>query len=527
MCWLDVLARRVGSSEESRREDRNGVAGSLPVMTTSGPRHQTGILVVILTCQLMIVLDSTVVNIALPHIQTAMHMSAANLSWILNAYVLTFGGFLLLGARAGDLWGRKRLFQVGTAVFTLSSVAAGLSNSAALLLSARAVQGIGGALAAPSALALLTITFPEGRERIRALAYYTAVSIGGSALGMVVGGMIVAWTSWRWIFFVNLPIGIILMLLAQYVLPETPVHPGTLDLAGALTSTTGMSASVFGLVRAATDGWGDALTDGSFVAGILMLALFVVAERRARTPITPLRLFADRNRSTSYVVRFLLVGGSFGQFFFLSQFFQDVLRYSAIKTGLCFVPITSCLFAASQFSARVLTGRVSGKTQMLVGLVGSATGLFLLSHLTIHSSYTSLLLALILFGTGNGLAFVPLTNLTLTGVSHEDAGAASGLVNATQQVGGALGLALLVTVFGAASHTKARSLAGPTGAHLTAQMRFAIPFVAGAQRAFLVASGLVLASLISVLTLKMPRPSDSTLSEAEHAEAEAAGAGLA
>jgi EmrB/QacA subfamily drug resistance transporter len=499
-------------------------------MQRTGHRHLTGILLVILVCQLMIVLDSTVVNIALPRIQTAMHIAPANLSWVLNAYVLTFGGFLLLGARAGDLWGRKRLFMFGTTLFTLSSVVAGVSNSSALLLVSRAVQGLGGALAAPSALALLTISFPEGRERIRALAYYTAVSIGGSALGMVVGGMIVAWTSWRWIFFINLPIGIILVILAWYVLPETPPHVGSLDLdlAGALTSTIGMSAIVFGLVRAATDGWGDALTDGSFVAGAVLLTLFVAAERRATTPITPLRLFSDRNRSTSYVVRFLLVGGSFGQFFFLSQFLQEVPRYSAITTGLCFVPITTCLFVSSQFSARVLTGRVSTKVQMVVGLISSATGLFLLSHLTIHSTYPSLLVALVLFGTGNGLAFVPLTNLTLTGVTHEDAGAASGLVNATQQVGGALGLGLLVTVFGAASHAKAHSLAtGSPGSALSAHMRFAIPFVAGAQRAFLVAAGLVVASLISVLTLKVPRQSPSTLSPIEHAEAEAAGAGLA
>ena len=479
----------------------------------------------ILTCQLMIVLDSTVVNIALPHIEATLHIAPANLSWILNAYVLTFGGFLLLGARAGDLWGRKRLFLAGTAIFTLSSIAAGLSDSSALLLVSRAVQGLGGALAAPSALALLTVTFPEGRERIRALSYYTAVSIGGSALGMVVGGMIVAWTSWRWIFFINLPIGAGLLVLAGYVLPETPAHSGSLDLAGALTSTFGMSAIVFGLVRAATDGWGDELTDASFVAGAALLTLFVVAERRATTPITPLRLFADRNRSTSYVVRFLLVGGSFGQFFFLSQFLQEVPRYSAIKTGLCFVPITTCLFVASQFSARVLSGRVSSKAQMVVGLLCSATGLFLLSHLTTHSTYSSLVYALVIFGTGNGLAFVPLTNMTLTGVTHEDAGAASGLVNATQQLGGALGLALLVTVFGAVSHARMHDLAGRSS--LSTQQRFAIPFVAGAQKAFLVASGLVLVSLMSVLTMKLPHEAHPSLSEVEQAEAEAAGAGLA
>lgn len=497
-------------------------------MSSAGLRRPTGILVVILTCQLMIVLDATVVNIALPHIQTALHILPVNLSWILNAYVLTFGGFLLLGARAGDLRGRKRLFMVGIAIFTVSSIAAGISDSSGLLLTARAVQGLGGALAAPSALALLTVTFPEGRDRIRALAYYTAVSIGGSALGMVVGGMIVAWTSWRWIFFINLPIGVVLIVLAGYLLPETPRRHGSLDLPGALSSTIGMSAIVFGLVRAASDGWGDDITVATLAAGVALLVVFVLAERRATTPITPLRLFTDRNRTISYVVRFLLVGGSFGQFFFLSQFLQEITRYSAIQTGLCFVPVTACLFVASQFSARVLSGRVSSKAQMLAGLLCSTTGLFLLSRLTVHSTYSSLLGALILFGTGNGIAFVPLTNMTLTGVSHEDAGAASGLVNAAQQLGGALGLALLVTVFGAASHAKAASLARqPAGRVVSAQARFALPFVAGVQTAFLVASGLVLASLILVLTVRMPAGPEPTFSRAELAEAEAAGAGLA
>jgi EmrB/QacA subfamily drug resistance transporter len=480
-------------------------------------RHQAGILAVILVTQLMVVLDGTVVNIALPKIQTALHMVPAELSWVLNAYALTFGGFLLLGARAGDLRGRKSVLIVGITLFTVASAVAGLSTDSAMLLAARAVQGIGGALASPSALALLTITFSEGRERTRAIAWYTAVSIGGSALGLVLGGVIVDLVSWRWIFYVNLPVGILLVTLATSLLAETERHTGTLDVAGALTSTVGMSSVVYGLVRASTDGWGDLITLGAFVVGAVLLALFVVVERSAVKPITPLRLFADRNRSISYVVRLLLVGASFSMFFFLTQYFQEVANYSPIKAGLAFVPATAAIFASSQFSAHYLTGRVPGKVQMLFGLVGSGVGLAGLSQLSAQTTYPYILGCLCLFGLGNGFSFVTLTNLGLSGVSHEDAGAASGLLNAAQQIGGALGLAVLVTIFEAASRAKAQAITAATHAPAA----FGPTFVAGARAAYWVAGGFAALSFLLVTAVHPPERLAAG-PDAELVEAEAA-----
>ena len=299
---------------------------------TAGERQQSAkprrsfALAVILTAQLMVVLDATIVNVALPKIQTALHFTRTDLSWVLNAYSLTFGGLLLLGARSGDLFGRRRVFLAGIAVFSLGSMAGGFTTSSGLLLAARALQGVGAAFASPSALALLMVMFKDGAERTRAIAMYTAVSIGGAAVGLVAGGVLVQWTSWRWVFFVNVPIGIALLVLARRDLPETSRSSGTIDYPGALTSVTGMVAVVYGFVRAASDGWGDSITLVAFAAGVSLLALFVLVERRAATPITPLGLFANRDRSLSYLARLALVGGMFGVFFFMTQYLQDVLE---------------------------------------------------------------------------------------------------------------------------------------------------------------------------------------------------------
>lgn len=482
--------------------------------------RKTAVLAAILTCQMMVVLDGTVVNIALPHIRAALGFSTTSLSWVVNAYTLTFGGFLLLGARAGDLWGRKRILTIGIIVFTLSSLAAGLTTSAALLLTARAVQGLGGAFASPSALALLTVTFKEGRERTRALGWYTAVVIGGSAIGLIAGGMLVQWLSWRWIFFINVPIGIGLILLAREVLPETDRHSGSIDMVGAVTSTFGMSAIVFGLVNVASHGWGDATSIVSFVAGGLLIATFIFTETRVSMPITPLRLFASPQRSASYVVRFLLVAAMMGVFFFLSQFLQEVLGYSALMTGLAYVPITIAIFVSSQLSARVLSGLIPDKLLIVGGLCLSAGGLLYLTQLSQHSSYPALLTSLILFGFGNGTALVPLTGLSLSGVESRDAGAASGLVNAAQQVGGSLGLAVLVTVFGAAERSEAHRLQPG----LSASARFAQAFVFGAQRAFWVATSLVVVCVLVMLIMKMPAKGSSQVAEEDLVAAESTAA---
>ncbi|MGI8666300.1 MAG: MFS transporter [Jatrophihabitans sp.] len=461
------------------------------------------VLAVILSCQLMVVLDSTIVNVALPDMKTALHFSDAQLSWVLNAYTLTFGGLLLLGARAGDLLGRRITFLIGIGVFTAASLVGGFATTGWFLLAARALQGVGGALAAPSALALLATMFPEGRQRLRAIALFTAVSIGGGAIGLICGGMLTEWASWRWVLFVNVPIGIAVYAVGRAVLPETARASGRFDLAGALSSTFGMGALVFGLVRAATAGWSDALTLGSLVGGVLLLAAFVGVELRAEEPITPLRLLADASRSGANVARGLLFAGMFGMFFFLTQFLQNVLNYSPMQTGFAFLPIPLTVLASSQLASRVLVNRVNGKLLMLVGVGLSTLGLLLSSQLTAGSSYPMILGCLLLFGAGNGLSFVTLTAAALAGVAPADAGAASGLVNVTQQLGGTLGVAALVTVFGSASkHAAAHPSAGLSPAALADQV-----FVHAADRAFLAATVLLVGALVLVaVAVRAPRP---------------------
>ena len=463
------------------------------------------VLGIILTVQLMVVLDATIVNIALPDIATALHFSPASLSWVITAYTLAFGGFLLLGARAGDLLGRRRVFMAGIALFTGASLLGGLAPSSGFLLGARALQGVGGALAAPSALALLMTMFPEGRERIRALGWYTGVSIGGSAVGLILGGLLTQWASWRWVLFVNVPIGLVVLALARNTLTETPSRNGHFDIRGALTSTIGVTSLAYGFVRAATSGWGDLVTVAAFAAGIALLTAFVVIERHASEPITPLRLFADRSRSASYVARLFLIAGMFGMFFFLTQFLQDVLGYGPLQTGLAFLPFTVALFTMSQLAARRLVGRFGGKSLMVGGLMLSTTGVLLMTQLSATSGYLSLLAPLILFGIGNGLAFVPLTSASLSGVRPEEAGAASGLVNVTQQLGGALGLAVLVSVFGSA----ARGVAGQSAAAAKSA------FVVGADHAFTAATLFVGATVIILVLAIRRRPAAAVAATVE------------
>ncbi|MCW2496841.1 MFS transporter [Jatrophihabitans sp.] len=461
----------------------------------------TLVLVVILTCQLMVVLDATIVNIALQDIRNDLHFSASNLSWVVNAYSLTFGGLLLLGARAGDLLGRRSVFLTGLSLFTAASFLGGFAQNPAELLTARAIQGIGGALASPTALALLMTMFPQGRERTRAIGLYTAVSIGGSALGLIAGGMLSEWASWRWVFFVNVPIGIAAVAVARFVLPQSDRSTGRFDLAGAITSTLGMATLVYGFVNAGTSGWADVETIGSFAIGIVLMAAFVFTELRAESPITPLHLFADRNRSSSYLARLFLVAGMMGMFFFLTQFLRGVLGYSDLKTGFAFVPLTLAVFTSSQLSSRVLVERFGGRRLMIIGASMSTLGMLWLTQLGESSSYLSLVGPLVIFGFGNGLAFVPLTTTAIDGVAPKDAGAASGLVNVMQQVGGALGLAVLVTVFGSASTHATNS--APAG--LTAEALYRHVYTYAADKAFWTAEVFLIATLLLVTFAIRPR----------------------
>ena len=439
--------------------------------------HETLVLAVILTSQLMVVLDATIVNVALPKMQAALSFSPSGLSWVLNAYTLTFGGLLLLGARAGDLLGRRRTFVTGVVLFTVASLVGGFATSAGFLLAARAAQGIGGALAAPSSLALMTTMFPEGKERMRALALFTAVSVSGGALGLILGGMLTQWASWRWVMFVNAPIGLAVVLAGRALLPETERHRGRFDLAGAFTSTVGMTAVVYGFVRAATAGWSDTETVGSFVVGVVLLAAFVRVELSAQEPITPLRLFTDRSRTSANVARGLLFAGMFGLFFYLTLFLQDVLHYSSLKTGFAFLPMPTTVFAVSQLTSRRLSDLVPGKVLMLVGIALGITGFALATQVDEHSGYPHVLLCLLLFAVGNGMSFVPLTSAALAGVPVRDAGAASGLVNVTQQLGGALGVAVLVTVAGSTGHTAHEFVRAASDAFTGAAVFLAAGFV--------------------------------------------------
>ncbi|MGH3320291.1 MAG: MFS transporter [Streptosporangiaceae bacterium] len=457
--------------------------------------------------QLMVVLDMSIVNVALPHMQAALGFSSAGLSWVLNAYTLTFGGLLLLGARSGDLMGRRRTYLVGLAVFTVASGLGGLAMSAGWLVAARAVQGAGAAFAAPAALALLMSMFAEGRERTRALGLYAAVSVGGAAIGLLAGGMLTEWLSWRWVMFVNVPIGAVLLLAGAAVVTGTPRQPGRFDIAGAVTSTLGMTALVYGLVHAATAGWTAPTSLAAFAGGAALLTTFVIVERTAAAPIVPLGLFADRTRSGAYVARLLMFAGMMGMFFFLTQFLQDVLGYSPITTGLAFLPVTVALFSGSQASARILVERFGDRRVMMAGAATSAVGLLWLSQLSAGSGYLSLLGPLVLLGLGNGTAIVPLTSAGLHGVRPDQAGAASGLVNVAQQVGGSLGLALLVTVFGTASrHAAEQSAAGASQAEQATHL-----FVAGADAAF-AAAAVMSAATVAVVTLVLRRRPRSTAS---------------
>jgi EmrB/QacA subfamily drug resistance transporter len=413
--------------------------------------NSTRLLAIILGSYLMIVLDVSIVITALPKIHHALGFSATGLSWVQNAYTLAFGGLLLLGARAGDILGRRRMFVVGIALFTGASLAGGLAQSGAWLLAARALQGAGAALAAPSTLALLTTTFPEGPARTRAVAYYGAVAGGGGSVGLVLGGVLTDWLSWRFGLFINVPIGIALILAAPRYLPETERRPGRFDVTGAATSTLGMSALVYGIVRSASAGWTDGLSVASLAAGAVLIALFVVNERRADQPITPLRLFASRERSGAYIARVLFVGAMFGMFFFITQFLQGVSGYSPLRAGLAFLPLTVVMFAMV-FVVPRLTARL-GSTRLLAGGVTTAlVGMTWIGQISAGTPYlTGIALPMVVLGVGAGAAFTPLTALGVTGVAPEDAGAASGLVNVAHQLGGSLGLGVLVTVFAAAA----------------------------------------------------------------------------
>jgi EmrB/QacA subfamily drug resistance transporter len=444
-----VLTRAPARRSAGRRAADPGTA---PSSTTSAL-----VMAIILTSQLMIVLDASVVITALPRIQTAFGFSTTSLSWVQNAYTLAFGGLLLFGARVGDILGRRRVYLGGIAAFTLASLLGGLAQNGPWLLTARTIQGVAAAIAAPSTLALLMTHFREPRDRMRAISLYAAASSGGASIGLVIGGLLTDLLSWRWGLFINVPIGAALVLLAPRYLPETERKPGRFDLAGAITSTLGMTALVYGFVRAGSAGWADRDTLASFAAALVLLAGFVLRELRAEQPILPLRLFASRERSGAYVARLFTVGGMFAFFFFLTQYLQEVLDYSALKAGFAFLPMTAVLFATSRMVPKV-AARVDSTRLLVTGLVIALGAMAWARGLSASTQYfPQVAIPMILLGIGMGITFIPLTSSGIAGVRPEDSGAASGLVNAFHQVGGSLGLAVLVTVFGTVSRNAAQS----------------------------------------------------------------------
>jgi EmrB/QacA subfamily drug resistance transporter len=478
-------------------------------------------LLVIASCQLMVVLDITIVNIALPHIQSALDFSTTSLSWVVNAYTLTFGGLLLLGGRTGDILGRRRVFIFGVLLFALASLLGGFAQTSGQLLAARALQGVGGAIASPTSLALISTTFREGPERNRAFGVFAAVSSGGGAIGLLAGGMIVEWLNWRWVLFVNVPIGVLIALAAPRFIKESERHAGHFDIAGALTSTVGMVLLVYGFIRAAQEGWRDPLTLASFAGAVVVLAAFILIERRSRQPITPLHMFADRNRAGTYGIMLSLAAAIFGMFFFLTLFVQDVLGFSPLEAGLAFLPVSAVIAVGAALASKFLP-RFGPKPFMVVGALLAAAGLAWLTLTDVDSTYAgSILGPILVFGLGMGMQFVSLTIMALSNVTVRETGAASGLLNATQQVGGSLGLSILVTMFGTASTNEAhkqipRFLAQATPLerlHFRRTGQLPSPYsdhvlTSGVSAAFVMAAIFaVVAALIAVVVIQV-RPSD-------------------
>jgi EmrB/QacA subfamily drug resistance transporter len=411
--------------------------------------NPNAVLAVVAVAQFMVILDSTVVNVALPTIRIDLGFSEQSLSWILNAYTLMFGGFLLLGGRAADRLGRRRLFVAGIALFSGASLICGLSQSEGMLLVARGAQGLGGAMVSPAALSIILTTFAEGPERNRALGIWGAIAGAGGAVGVLLGGVIVQAISWRWVFFINVPIGACVLALTARIVPEsrsaTAAKRGY-DAEGAIAITLGMIALVFTLIKAESWGWGSGKTIAGFALAVVLIAAFVWIEQRHPDPLVPLRIFSNRSLAASDVTMLLVAASLFGMFFFCTLYLQQVLGYSALKTGLSYLPFSLTLIAASAGASRVVD-RFTPKPVLVTGLLISTAGFLVLTQATGHGDYVQHVLpALVILAVGLGMSFVPITIAATTGVAPEDSGLASGLLNTTQQVGGSLGLAILSTV---------------------------------------------------------------------------------
>ncbi len=457
-----------------------------PVAPRATARTTTsaGIFIVLLA-QLMLVLDSAVMNVGLPHIASDLHFGAASLSWVLNGYALAFGGLLLLGGRLGDVFGRLSVFWIGLAVFTLFSLLGGLATEPWMLVTARALQGVGAAIAAPAVLALITTSAPNDAARNRALALFTAVSSGGAALGMLLGGVLTDVLNWRWTLFINVPIGVAVLLTVRRHVVDTPRRPGRFDVVGAITSTGAAATLVWTLIKAPEHGWTSAATILGLVLAVALAVALVVTERRHSHPLLRLGLLRSRTRVATLVTMAALYGGMLATFFLMVQYFEEDLGYGPLQTGFAFLPIPLSVFTMSRITPR-LVARFSQPPIIVAGAVGVLASFVLLNQVDASTSYwTGVFPALLGMGLSMGGSFMPITSLALQDVEPEHAGSASGLLQTMQQLGGAVGLAVIASVY--ASH--------------------AVPgdFLAGAHAGFAAASVIAALGLVSAATL-LARP---------------------
>lgn len=483
-----------------------------------GTRHLGVALIVIAFAQLMIVLDATIVNIALPRIQrdASQHLSqASQVQWVVTAYALALGSLLLLGGRLGDLFGRRKMFVLGVGIFSIASLLGGLAPNGTLLISARVLQGVGAALAQPAALALINTTFPVGKQRNRAMAVYAAMSGMGAAVGLILGGALTQAFGWEWTFFINVPIGLAVALIAPRVLVESEGHDGRLDIPGAVTATAGLFGIVYGLSHAGGHSWGDLLTLVPLGLGIALLVVFVIVESRVQHPLLPLRIVADRTRGVSLFAMLIVGAGMFAMFFFLGLFLQQVLGYSPIKSGLAFLPFSAGIVVAAGIATNTVA-RIDPRWIAGFGGILATFGMWGFTHLSVDSGYWSHLFPyIVIMSLGMGLVFIPLTLTATAGVRGDDAGAAASALNTMQQVGGAVGIAALTTVFthaatahgkvlGAAAAAKAKAAAAagqtPTSAQVAAGKRDIALHVQtyASSHVYWVAAGMILIGALSL-----------------------------
>src|ERR671911_135919 len=486
--------------QEPRVEDSHTLESKGAPAPGRDERKRWLALLLVCAAQLMIVLDGTIVNVALPTIQSSLGFSEVALSWVVNAYLLTFGGFLLLGGRAGDLFGRRRVFMLGLALFTLASLFCGLAGSQALLVAARAVQGLGGAIIARAALSIIITTFTEPADRARAMGIWGFVVSGGGTIGVLLGGVLVGTLGWPWIFLVNLPIGIVALALCRPLLDagrtESVDADGGFDLSGALLVTASLVAAVYAIIGANTIGWASAQTVVLLAVAASLMGLFVAVETRTRVPLVPLGIFRSRNLTVSNVVMVLTVAGVFGWFFFGALYLQRVLGYGSLQTGLAFLPATLVLGALSYSAAAKVVNRFGVKPMLVVGMSLMALSLALFARAPVGGSFVlNVLPGMLLLGFGASFAFLTVILASVSGVPERDAGLASGLVNTAQQLGGALGLAVLASV--AASRTEGL---GGTGSESVAALN------GGYHAAFFLSAIFVaLAAVLAAALLRLDR----------------------